>query len=372
MKILYTATSDVHLRTFHFPYLKWLKSQGYEVHVAVEKRGDIDLSFCDKIYYLPFKRSPFHPKNWEAYKGLKRIIKLNNFKLIHCHTPAVSVLTRLAARGARRKGTKVLYTAHGYHFYKGAPLKMWLLFFTVEWLLSFLTDAIILINKEDFILTKKYFTSTEAFYIKGIGIDSTRFRTLTAIEKNEIRTELDLKETDFVLLYIAEFITRKNHAFLLRAIPELRKRIPDLKVLLVGRGELLEASKSMAIELNLQNVVTFLGWRDDAHRLAGIADIGISTSRQEGLGLGLAEEMLCSVPIVASEDRGHREMIEHSKNGFMFKQGNQDEFLNYVCSLYKDKETRFGMGRYANLKAQEFLINNSLKTMVAIYSKFIR
>src|SRR5690554_5958562 len=114
MKILYTATSDIHIKTFHLPYLKWFKENGHAVHLAVEKRGNIDLSFCDKVFYLPFKRSPLKKENLIAYKKLKSIITDNKYELIHCHTPMVSIITRLAARKSRRNGIKVLYTAHGF------------------------------------------------------------------------------------------------------------------------------------------------------------------------------------------------------------------------------------------------------------------
>jgi glycosyltransferase EpsD len=187
--ILYTATSDIHLKTFHMPYLRWLKENDFEVHIAAEKRSNIDLSFVDNVHYIPFKRSPLHPVNLMAFFRLRKIVNRFQFEIIHCHTPVVSVLTRLAAIGQRRRGAKVLYTAHGYHFYNGGPFKYWLIFYPLEKLLSLLTDVIILINKEDFDLTRTKFWNKSTYYLKGIGIDSNRFRTVSHHEKILLRSK---------------------------------------------------------------------------------------------------------------------------------------------------------------------------------------
>lgn len=366
-RILYTATSDVHIKTFHIPYLKWLKSEGFEVHLAIEKRGEVDLAFCDYIYYIPFKRNPFHPQNLKAYRQLRKIIHDHHFQLIHCHTPAVSVLTRLAAITARRKGTVVLYTAHGFHFFKGAPLKLWLLYYPVEKLLSIVTDVIITINKEDYDLITRNFSNQRSYQIKGIGVNTAKFRTVTSAEKLQLRLKHGYREEEFILLYVAEFIDRKNQSFVITALPELRKVVPDVKVILVGKGPMLETVKQLVKSNHSEANVSFLGWRDDVEELAALADIGISSSKQEGLGLGLAEEMLCSIPIVATSDRGHREMIVHGENGFMFPQGDVKDFVNCIAVLYNDAGMRKSFGEKASIKAQEFAIERSLKTMAEIY-----
>lgn len=370
-KILYTATSDIHINTFHIPYLKWLKSQGFEVHVAVEKRGEIDLSFCDKIYYLTFKRFPFNKYNIKAYKDLKNIINNNHFDLIHCHTPVVSVLTRIAARLARKKQTKVIYTAHGFHFYKGAPFHLWLIYYPIEKVLSKITDIIITINKEDYEITRNKFWNKHTFYIKGIGIDTNRFKQLSEEQKIDIKQKMSITNDKFILLYVAEFIPRKNHEFLINCLPELKMKLPNLLVLLAGTGLSLESSKNLVSKLDCNDIVQFLGWRNDVPNLAAIADVGISTSKQEGLGLGLAEEMLCRVPIIASHDRGHKEMVVNGVNGYLFQQNNKEEFIQFVVELYNNNILRDTFAEAALEKAQEFLIENSLESMKKIYIQFL-
>lgn len=371
MKILYIATSDIHLATFHKPYLKWFSDQNIQVDVAIEKRGDIILEGVSDFFYINFPRSLFNKQLFQSYKTLKNIIDKGNYDLVHCHTPIPSLLTRLAARNARKKGVKVLYTAHGFHFYKGGPLLRWLTYYPAEYFLSYFTDGIVTINKEDFDYINGKMLHKDSFYIKGIGVDAERFKPLSDKEKSEKRNELGIQEDAFVLLYVGEFIPRKNHEFIIRALPKLVKSIPEIKVVFAGKGILLDKMKALALELNVAQYIQFLGFRNDIPALSGMTDIGVSSSKHEGLGLGLAEEMMCEKPIVASYDRGHKEMIIQGQTGFMFEQGNQDEFIGYIELLYRDNNLRKNMAGKAYQKAQEFEITNSLKSMIKIYKKYL-
>ncbi len=370
-KVLFVATSDIHVQTFHLPYLKWLRENGCTIHLAVENRGNLEIPHTDRTFHLPFPRTPFHFANIRTLRRLKGILAKEHYDLVHCHTPIPSMLARLAARRQRKNGTKVLYTAHGFHFYKGGPLRNWLLYFPAEYLLSAFTDGIVTINAEDYWTAQKRLLNTHSFYIKGIGVDSSRFKTLSEAERQRIREELGYGPDSFILLYIAEFIYRKNHRFLVHAVPELIKHIPKLKVLFAGTGVLLDETRDLARELGVEDHVEFLGFRNDVSRLAGIADVGISSSRQEGLGLGLAEEMLCSVPVVATEDRGHKEMIIHGENGYFFPQGGQKEFVSRILELYKDAGLRKRMAEKSLERAQLFRIERSLDSMAGIYQKFL-
>ena len=370
-KLLYIATSDVHLATFHKPYLKWLGDNGVQVDIVVENRGNIEFEGVTNTFHLDFPRSFTKKELFISYKKLKNIIDNGNYSIIHCHTPVPSMLTRLAARNARAKGAKVLYTAHGFHFYKGAPFSRWLVYYTAEFALSKFTDAIITINKEDFEYVNNKMLHKNSYHIKGIGVDSSRFKPLNKEEKKNKRIELGLDPDKFLLLYVAEFIPRKNHEFIIRAVQSLQKTIPSLQVLFAGKGELLDRMKTLTNELGVDKTIQFLGFRKDVHILSAIADVGISSSKHEGLGLGLTEEMFCKVPIVASYDRGHKEMVVQGVNGFMFQQGNTQEFIRYINQLYKDEELRLKMGEEAYIKAQEFEVKNSLNAMKDIYNKYL-
>lgn len=370
-KILYIATSDVHLATFHKPYLKWLGDNGVQVDIVVENRGNIEFEGVTNTFHLDFPRSFTKKELFISYKKLKNIIDNGNYSIIHCHTPIPSMLTRLAARNARAKGAKVLYTAHGFHFYKGAPFSRWLVYYTAEFALSKFTDDIITINEEDFSYVNNKMLHRNSFQIKGIGVDSSRFKPLNKEEKKLKRIELGIDPDKFVLLYVAEFIPRKNHEFVIHTLQSLQKSIPNLQVLFAGKGELLNKMKILAKELQVDNSIQFLGFRKDVHLLSAIADVGISSSKHEGLGLGLTEEMFCKVPIVASYDRGHKEMVVQGVNGFMFQQQNSAEFIKYINQLYQDEELRLKMGEEAYKKAQEFEIKNSLSSMKEIYKRYL-
>ena len=154
-RVLIIATVvKTHIMQFHIPTLKLFKEMGWETAVAArndyQNPEDCQIPYCDQFYDIPFERIPFKPKNIECYKRLKDIIDQGDFQIIHCHTPVGGALGRLAAQKAREEGTRVLYTAHGFHFYRGAPLLNWLLYYPVEKYCSRLTDAILTINQEDF------------------------------------------------------------------------------------------------------------------------------------------------------------------------------------------------------------------------------
>lgn len=371
MKVLYIATSDIHLATFHKPYIKWLSQQEIVVDIAVEKRGDNTIEGVENAFFLSFPRSLLNKEMFSSYKKLKNIIDTGGYDLIHCHTPIPSMLARMAARSARKKGAKVLYTAHGFHFYKGAPIPRWLVHYPAEYILSYFTDGIVTINQEDYDYINGKMFHKDSFYIKGIGVDSKRFRPYSEDEKIVKRDILGLGKDDFVLLYVGEFIPRKNHEFIMRAIKLLVERIPNLKILFAGTGVLLEDMKKLADDLKVSSYIDFLGFRTDVHELSAIANVGISASKHEGLGLGLAEEMMCRVPIVATFDRGHKEMIVQGETGFMFEQENQAEFIDYIFKLYSNEELRQKMGEKAFQKAQEFEISNSLNSMKKIYNQYL-
>lgn len=371
-KILFVATSDIHINTFHLPYLEWLFQQGHEIHLAVENRGDLQIPFIAKLIKIEFPRSPFSLGNIVAYRKLKKLMDKEQYDLIHCHTPVPSALSRLAGIKSRKKGTKLLYTAHGFHFYKGSPLKNWLTYYSMEYALSALTDVIITINKEDFEYVKDKMWHKESYQIKGIGINSKKFKTISEAQNKVVRTKLGYTEEDFILLYIAEFIPRKNHIFLLEAMPKLLEKCPNVKLVFAGKGILLEAMKRKTKELMIQDSVEFLGFRSDVEVLSSIADIGVSSSIHEGLGLGLAEEMLCSVPIVATVDRGHKEMVVNGFNGYLFEQGNYKDYIKYISMIYEDPALQRRLGENAFIKSQEFLIENSLASMIKIYQKHLK
>lgn len=369
-KVLFVANISKHILRFHLPYLKWFKEHGFETHVAAG--GNEEIPWCDVKHEVSIERSPFSLKNIRAHKELKKIIEANQFALVHGHTPMGGVLARTASVAARKNGTKVLYTAHGFHFYKGSPLANWLLYYPVEKYLASYADGIITINHEDYrLLSDKNFQVKDKFYINGVGVDPARFNPITPEVKSKLRNELGYSDNQFVLVYVAEFIPRKNHRFVIDAAVELKSTIPDLKILFAGRGILLEEMKKFAQDKGVSEYIDFLGFRTDIEKVMAIADVGISASRQEGLGLNLVEEMFLGLPVVASQDRGHRELVVPGENGFLYEQNKQEEFVSYITQLYNDTEKRKAFGEKSKTFAEKFSLENSVNSMAKIYSYYL-
>jgi glycosyltransferase EpsD len=307
-KVLFTATVDSHIKNFHLPYLKYFKDNGYEVHVATNGKGKIP--HCDKKHTVSFERSPFRLNNIKARKQLKNIIDKEGYEIIHTHTPMGSVITRLGALKARKKyKTRVIYTAHGFHFYKGAPLQNWLLYYPVEKILARYTDTLITINKEDYKRAKKKF-STRVEYVPGVGVDEKKFNfKMTKKEKSELRKSLGLKDSDYVLIYVAELNKNKNQAMLIDVMSEIVKEKKDFHLLLAGIDNYKGRHKKQVAKLGLESNVHFLGFRKDVPRLFKISDLAVSTSKREGLPINIIEAIYAGLPCLISKNRGHRDIV---------------------------------------------------------------
>ncbi len=371
-KVLFVATVDSHIRHFHIPYLKYFHEKGYEVHVATADDEKEMFPYCDKKHTICMERNPLQMNNFRAIFELKKLLQKENFVLVHCHTPMGGVVTRIAARLAkcRKKGTKVFYTAHGFHFYKGAPFKNWLLYYPIEKWLSKYTDVLITINHEDEAYAKKMYAK-RVERIDGIGVDEKRFSIqMTEAEKDAFRAQFQTKafclhKEDIVLTYVAEYIPRKNQAFLINVMKDLVAINPRIKLLLVGTGVLEATYKEQITNLGLEQNVLLTGYRQDVPKIFKITDIAISTSRQEGLGLNLIEAMLSDVPTVASKIRGHVEIIQEGENGFFCT--NEQDCKEKILQLINDKKLYEEMKKKVAGSVQRFILSHSLQKGMKIY-----
>lgn len=354
---------------FNRPFMRWFKKQGYEVHYASD--GEEEVLDCDKHFDICFDRSPYSKCNIKAYRQLKDIIDKENYDIIHCHTPMGSVVTRLAAKDARKKGTRVLYTAHGFHFYKGAPLVNWLFYYPIEKYLSKYTDCIITINQEDFECAKAKFKPTNVEKINGVGVDLNRFRPVSGDEKVSLRKQYGFNEDDFILIYVAEFTENKNHRFILGCLEQLKNMIPNLKVIFAGDGVMSEKMIKMSNRLGLGNIVNFLGYRKDIDKLLKMPDISISASIREGLGLNIIEGMACGLPIVATKNRGHCDIVSASTNGYLYDLGSKDEFIKYITELYNNKAKREEMRKVNISDVKRYSLEDAIKSMGCIYRDYM-
>lgn len=369
-KILFVASVPVHFHAFHRPYMKWFSDNGYEVHAVCN--GDFEDPNIHKLWHVDFERSPFSFLHLKSFNQLKKIIDKNNFTLITCHTPMASVITRLAGAQARKNGTKILYTAHGFHFFKGASLWSWLTYFPAELMLTNLTDAVICINEEDYsLISEKGFKSASYYKIPGIGVSSKRFKPISKNEKMSLRNSLGFSKHDFIMIYAAEFTDRKNHRLIIDALHKLSNKIENFKVLFAGRGVLLEKTKNYAFEKGVSDKVVFLGFVTDIEKYYQISDIALSASKQEGLGINLVEAMMCGLPVVATIDRGHCTVIDHRVNGILYPQQDFDKLSEAITELYSNNDFYINLSNEAIKKASYFDIKNSLEQMSKIYKIYL-
>lgn len=371
-KVLFVATVvKTHIMQFHIPYLKMFKEMGWETAVAAkndyENPTDCVIPYCDNYYGIPFERTPWREENLNAYRMLKRIIEEGDYDIIHCHTPVGSIIARLAARKARKKGTKVIYTAHGFHFFKGAPLINWLLYFPAEWVCSFMTDVLITINKEDYERAKRTMHAGRIEYVPGVGIDTTRFGNTSAC-REEKRRELGYKDEDFLILTVAEMTENKNHITILRALSELKEapEYRNLHYLICGRGDVWEKLVDQAQTLGISDHVRFLGYRTDAPELYGCCDLFAFMPFREGLSVALMEAMGSGMPIFCSKIRGNTDLIEDGVSG-VFSENNPQAVAATILALARDPDRRARLGQAAKEKVKTFDNENVHKMMKDIY-----
>ncbi|MCB0461045.1 MAG: glycosyltransferase, partial [Flavobacteriaceae bacterium] len=275
-------------------------------------------------------------------------------------------------RKARKKSTKVIYTAHGFHFYKGAAKKNWVLFYPIEVMLSYITDGIITMNKEDFnCLSTPVFKSKHKYVIDGIGVNPKRLKFNNS-ELIDLKEELQIKNNDVTVLYIAEFIPRKNHQFIFKELKKIIENNLHIKFLFAGgfASEKIKLEK-LAINEGLIHYVRFLGYRDDIGKIIALADIGVSSSIAEGLPIGILELMYNNIPVIASNIRGHKDIITDGDNGYLFNFDEGNKFKEVLDKLAKNEIFRKELGEKSKLSIERFLLPNAVNNMSLIYDDFL-
>lgn len=370
-KVLFVATVvKTHIMEFHIPYLKMFKEMGWETAVAArndyENPADCVIPYCDIYYNIPFERNPLKPGNLKAYKELKHLIDEGEYDIIHCHTPVGAMLTRLAAKQARKQGTKVFYTAHGFHFYKGAPAINWILYYPVEKWLSRYTDVLITINKEDYERAKT-FKAGKVCYVPGVGIDLKKFNA-GYVNKEQKRKEIGVSADDFVLLSVGELIPRKNHEVVIRALSVLKQldKLNHIEYVICGRGSYEADLRKLAEGLDVADHVHFLGYRNDISEICNCADLFVFMSHQEGLPVALMEAMACGLPAVCSNIRGNTDLIEDGVTGLLAN-NTPEEVAQSISKMKSDTALRNRVASAALQKIKQFDLSSVEDEMSKIY-----
>lgn len=372
MKILYVTTISNTINAFLIPHIKMLINQGHQVDIACNILKEIDSEIINlgcKIYNVEFQRSPLRMDNVRAYKKIKKIIEVGKYDIVHTHTPVASACARLACR--KLNNVKVLYTAHGFHFYKGAPIKNWLIFYPIEKWLSKFTDYIITINDEDYNFAKEKFKAKHVTMVNGVGIDFTRFKPQSLEKKMQLRKEYGYTEEDFILIFVGELNQNKHQDLLINVVFNLKDKIPNIKLLLVGKGSKLEEYRQLVSKLGLEEYIEFMGYRNDVPNLMLISDVAVSSSKREGLPVNVMEAMATGLPLVVTNCRGNRDLVKDGYNGYLIEIDNINEFAGKVEKLYFSEYIRNNFGQASLTMIEKFNIKNVLSKMNKIYSEVI-
>lgn len=366
-KILFVANLESFFTKFLIPQLEYFKNNGYIVHIAAKSENK-EIKFCDKKFDVDFARSFNLKQNIKSYRELKQVLKQEHYDIISCHTPFGGAITRLVVKSLKLKDTKIVYMAHGFHFYKGQSKLKYNLYYIVEKYLAKYTDEIITINLDDYEIAKKDF-KTKVVYIPGVGLDESKFDfKMTKKEKKELRKSLGIKENDFVMIYPAELLNRKRQVWLIDTLKEILKQNSNFHLLLPGKDSMDGYCQKLVKEYELNKQIHFLGFRDDVPKLIKISDLAVSSSIQEGLPVNVMEAIYVGIPIVATACRGNRDLIDNNKNGYIVGINDKDEFCEKVLKVYNYTEEEKNKVKEKDQKIiEKYLLKNVLKKIIKVY-----
>ncbi|WP_314873598.1 glycosyltransferase family 4 protein [Stomatobaculum longum] len=371
-KALLVTTVSGFVPQFEMNNVRLLQERGYEVHYAsnfdMPSYGDNNdrlkgTGIC--CHQIAFAREPWNLQNMSAVRELAALIRREGVSLLHCHTPMGAACARVAA--ARTGLRNVIYTAHGFHFFDGAPKKNWLIYYPVEKFLSRYTDSLLLINREDYARARKKFSARHTDLLPGVGIDIEAVQRESA-ESGGLREELGISPDKRVLLTAGEMIPRKNQALLLEVLRRLNH--PSLTLIILGHGKLQDELKTKARALGVEAQVIFPGYRTDVFRFYGIADLFLFPSLQEGLPVAVMEAMAAGLPVVASGVRGNRDLILPGKGGELLSPHRATDWEKVVSILLGDCKKREAYGLYNRQRIGAFSREANETKMREIYARY--
>lgn len=371
-KALMIASMASMLDNFNRSNIKILSELGYEITLAAnferedsnskEKVAEFKREMEEKGYrivQIDFSRKLSNIEGqFKSYHQVKALTK-NRYDLVHCHSPICAAMTRVAFRKERKKGTKVIYTAHGFHFFKGAPLINWLIYYPIEKVASYFTDVLITINKEDYERARTKFHAKKVEYVPGVGIDIEKFNNIK-VNIVQKRKELGVDLDDTVLLSVGELNKNKNHQIIIRALAKLHR--PNVKYIVVGQGALKGYLVNLAKELGVEKQVIFLGFREDVAEIYKVADIFVFPSKREGLSVALMEALASGLPVVASDIRGNEDVICIGENGELVKDNN--------LNIWKEKIEEILVNNMEKKKRHDVKLNSKFQ-LIQIQRKMI-
>lgn len=374
-KVLMLAAVPSMIGQFNMENIRLLLAMGYEVHVACNFY-DTSVWTKEKIsefisrmkalkvhcHQIGFSRSPGEVKRlFQSFRQMDSLVKKEGFQFVHCHTPVAAAVGRVVCH---RNHVKVIYTAHGFHFYSGAPLKNWLLYYPVEWLCSWWTDVLITINREDYSRAKKRFHAGQVCYIPGVGVDTSHFKIKPEYQKENGKKELGVPEDALLLVSVGELNLNKNHQVVIRAIAKLNDE--KIHYVIAGKGSEYGNLKNLSEELGITSQIHLLGYRNDIEKIYAASDICVFPSIREGLGLAAIEGMAAGLPLIVSDNRGAHDFAVNMKNALVCNPQSVSEFVNAIVAL-KDRNMRAKFGERNLIISEKFGMEKTNKKMKRIY-----
>lgn len=362
MKILYITTIGSTMDFFK-SFIKNQLTIGNQIDIATnENNGKTEASPCYRewgchVYHIDTSRSPISFGNVRAIKQIKEIVKKNHYNIVHCHTPLAASVTRISCKNLRKIGVKVIYTAHGFHFYDGAPIKNWVIYYPIEKWLSRYTDVLITINKEDYKRAKAEFNASRIEYVPGVGIDVDKFKQ-NIIGRQKIRNELGIDDSRIIVLSVGELNENKNHSSVIRAL----EGVPNITYVVVGRGELRDSLLHLADECKVD--LRLMGYRGDVADFYKAADVYILPSFREGLNVSLMEAMASGLACCASNIRGNIDLVDKP----LFAPTNISEIKNILRETIDNRKVL--SGKNIN-RVKAFQKSTVEEAMNQIYSKML-
>lgn len=359
-RVLFVAHVDSHIQAFHIPFLKLFKDNNYIVDVA--SNGNSIFKYCDHKYNLPFCRNPFSLSNIKAFKELEEILDKNKYDIIHCHTPVGGAIARLANKKSNHYSrTRIIYTAHGFHFFKGNNFLKNFIFKNIEKYFAKYTDVLITINKEDYEAAKKFKLKENGTveYVPGVGIDIEKINSISGNRKKFLE-ELQISGDSILLLSVGELNNNKNHRVIIETLPKLPKNI---HYLICGVGVLKDEYIELSKKLKVENRLHLLGYRNNIIEIMKSCDVFVFPSKREGLSVALMEAMACGLPCIVSNIRGNNDLIKYDYTCEL------NYFNDSLLHLLSNEKELYNQGQYNKAIIKKYDIRLVQKKYMKIYKR---
>lgn len=369
-KILFVANSAAHLARYHRPMIRWFQTQGYEAHTAA--RGHSEMQEVDTHHELPIQDKLLHPGNLPAYRILRHTIRREQYHLVHSHQFSAGTLARIAAAPERKKGCVVLHTAHGLPFHRENRSLCRRLSKRLEQSLSRRTDAVLTMNRADGeLLGEPDFFYGHRFSIHGMGYDGRRFHPLPPAARGKLRKQLDLPATAFVLINPTAYTKDQNQDLLIRTVEKLLPDCPNLFLLLLGSGNAQDHCRRLVRQRGLSDHIRVMGFSTQLQLFLQASDLCVSSAREEGLPAHLLAAQACGLPCVATAVRGHTDLLQDGKNGFLVPLGDLNAMSAAIKALWQNPSLYRACSANARTSVQPYSLPNVLKEHVQIYQSLL-